>query len=244
MSPVRPPRIVTPHISHPGGKGSFWLLILGLIALFVWTWQVFDYGREWAGYEGERRAAERAALQQQVSDLNAEGDKLKLQLATCTRSGQIDRDAVRRAQVELRELQTRQVAMQQEIDLLRGVLSRGEGPLQVRELRLQPLPEKGHFHYSFTIAQVLRDMGKTTGTVRFTVTGKAAGKAKVLKMKELTNGERDVHRLNFTHYQDISGELQLPAGFKPETLTVDIRPAGKKLRRETRVFQWRKLLHP
>ncbi len=244
MKRVRPPRIVTPHISQPGGKGSFWLLILGLVALFFWTWQVFDYGREWAGYEGERTAEELASLQQQVADLDAERDRLKLQLATCTRNGQIDRDAVRRAQVELRELQTRQASVQQELELLRGVLSRGEGPLQVRNLRLQSLPEKGHFRYSFTIAQVLSGLGKTTGTVRFLLRGKADGKAKALKMKELTGGERDIHRLDFTHYQDFSGELQLPAGFKPETLTVDIRPAGKKLRRETLDFQWQKLIRP
>jgi len=244
MSRVRPAHIVTPHISHPGGKGSFWLLIFGLVALFIWTWQVFDYGREWAGYEGERRAAELAGLQEKVALLDTKRDKLNLQLATCTRSGQIDRDAVRRSQVELRELQTRQVALQQEIELLRGVLSRGEGPLQVRDLRLQSLPQKGYFHYSFTVAQVLRDIGKTTGTVRIMLTGKAAGKSKVLKMKELTNGERDIHRMDFTHYQDFNGELQLPDGYKPETLSVDIRPANKKLRRETRVFQWKKLLHP
>lgn len=242
MTKVKTPRIVSPRIVHPAGAGSAWLLGLALAALALWTWQVFDYGREWAGYESQRWHEERATLSGKLAMLEEERSRLMLQLANQSRAGQIDRDAVRRAQVELRELQARQSDLEQELTLLRGVLSRGEGPLQVRDFQLVSQPQAGHYRYSFTVAQVLKDIGPTQGSVRLLLSGKSGGERRLVKMNELTGGEREIHKMDFTHYQDFTGEFSLPEDFKPETLTVDLRPNNKKLRRESRIFQWKKLV--
>lgn len=242
MTRVKPPRIVSPRIVHPSGAGSAWLLALALVAVVLWTWQVFDYGREWAGYEAQRWAEQEASLSGQVIELEGERARLVVELANQSRAGQIDRDAVRRAQVELRELQAQQSTLQQELTLLRGLLSRGEGPLQVRDFQLVSQSQGGRYRYSFTVAQVLKGIGTTEGSVRLLLTGKTKGERRLVKMKELTGGERDIHKMEFTHYQDFVGEFSLPDDFKPETLTVDMRPSNKKLRRESRVFQWKKLV--
>lgn len=241
MTRIRTPRIVTPRIVHPSGKGPAWLLVVALLALALWTWQVFDYGRGWAGYEALRWEQDESGLRNRVAELEEERTRLKMQLANESRAAQIDRDAVRRSQVELRELQARQSALEQELTLLRGVISRGEGPLQVRDFQLMSQPQKGRYRYSFTVAQVLKDIGDTKGSVYLLLAGKEEGERRVVKLKELTNGELAAHQMDFTHFQDFAGELSLPENFTPETLTVDLRPSNKKLRRESRVFQWKSL---
>jgi hypothetical protein len=70
------------------------------------------------------------------------------------------------------------------------------------------------------------------------VSGKQAGKERHLALKDLAEGGKNSLPVNFTHYQDLEGVIRLPKNFQPESVTIDIRPKNKKLKRVTEVFQW------
>lgn len=164
---------------------------------------------------------------------------MRLEAASNARASQIDRDAVRQAQESLTELQADRSRLTKEVNLLRGLLSSGRGPLHVRSFALSDAGADG-VQYKVTVAQALRNIGYTEGEVRLSVSGRdAAGERSRLGLEELGgDGKRGVP-LRFMHYQDVQGVIRLPKGFKAESVTVEIRPKNRGLKRVKEVFPWR-----
>lgn len=234
--PVQPRRILTPRIVHPGKTGML-LMLAGLVGLALWSWQLFEAGRGWAGYEFERSRAEALALQARVEELEASVKQLRLEAASNARASQIDRDAVRQARQTLTEMTEERAELLQEVSLLQGLLSSGRGPLHVQHFSLWAQPD-GTVRYRFTVAQALRSIGMTKGSVRLKLSGRQDGRDKRLELKEVSVTGESQLPISFAHYQELEGVLRLPRGFQPESVSIDIRPKTKKLKRVTEVFQW------
>jgi hypothetical protein len=91
-----------------------------------------------------------------------------------------------------------------------------------------------------TVAQALRNVGTTEGELRLKVAGKDAdGARQKLDLAELGDDGSPSRPLRFTHYQDVEGVIRLPQGFQPESVTIEIRPKNKGLKRVSEVFQWK-----
>lgn len=237
--PVQPRRIITPRIIQPGGSGNLWLLVVGLLGLVLWTWQVFEAGRGWAGYDFERNRAEDTALQARIEQLESTVRELRLEAAANARASQIDRDAVRQAQNMLAELQGERSELRKEVSLLRGLLSAGRGPLHVRSFNLVEQAD-GQVRYRLTVAQALRNIGATRGEVRLLVSGKdGQGEQRRLDLPEISKLEGSGLPIRFMHFQDLEGVMRLPADFQPESVTIEIRPKNKGLKRVSEVFPWK-----
>lgn len=236
--PVKPRHIVTPRIVQPGAGNGVLVLVVGLLGLVLWTWQIFEAGRGWAGYDFERSRAREAQLQARIEQLESAVGQLRLEAASGSRASQIDRDAVRQAQTTLTELQTERARLSKEVNFLRGLLSAGRGPLHVRNFVLSE-EQDGRFRYRLTVAQALRNIGATEGELRLKVAGKSSnGAQKKLDLAQVSqDGKRGVP-LRFVHYQDVDGVIGLPQDFQPESVTIEIRPKTKGLKRVTEVFQW------
>jgi hypothetical protein len=234
--PVQPRRIATPRIVQSGG-GGLALLVVGLLGLALWSWQLFEAGRGWAGYDFERNQAAQTALQARIEELEASVKQLRLEAASHARASQIDRDAVRQARESLAELTAERAELLQEVSLLQGLLSNGRGPLHVQNFSLQEQAD-GSVRYRFTLVQALKTIRVTKGSVHLKVAGAEAGKERKLELKELQEGGGSSLPVSFTHFQDLEGVIRLPKGFEPESVTIDIRPKSKKLKRVTEVFDW------
>lgn len=235
---VQPRHIATPRILQPGSGGGIWVLIVGLLGLVLWTWQIFEAGRGWAGYDFERSRAREAQLQARIEQLESTVAQLRLETASNARASQIDRDAVRQSQDTLTQLQADRSRLGKEVSFLRGLLSAGRGPLHVRNFALREIDD-GRYRYRFTVAQALRNIGTTEGSLRLKVVGTdGEGNTRRLDLSDVSaDGTGDV-TLRFAHYQDVDGVIGLPQGFTPESVTIEIRPKTKGLKRVTEVFQW------
>lgn len=236
---VQPRPIVTPRIVQPGSGGGVLVLVVGLLGLVLWTWQIFEAGRGWAGYDFERSRAREAQLQARIEQLESSVAQLRLEAASGARASQIDRDAVRQAQGTLADLQADRSRLRKEVSFLRGLLSSGRGPLHLRNFGLSKTDD-GRYRYHVTVAQALRNIGITEGQLRLLVSGKnAAGQRRKLDLTELAEAAKRDVPLRFIHYQDVDGVIGLPQGFRPESVTIEIRPKTKGLKRVTEVFQWK-----
>lgn len=232
---TRTPRIVQPH-----GGGTRWLGVLLLAALLGGVgWFAFDYGRERAGLSHSDTGRSVKRLGESVAALTRERDELRQKLAAAERSSQIDREASRLAQLELKKLQEERQELEKDLEFLRNLVEdEAAGVLRIKEFKLAATDREREYSYRFTVSQVKEDFGVSKGRIAIRIEGTFEGAAKTLKLAELTAGKKKTHTMRFRHFQNIQGRLLLPAGFTPDSLIVEILPETKKLPPLRESFDW------
>ena len=222
---TRTPRIVQPN------SAARWF---GVAA-----WFGFDYGREWAGFAASDSSRAVRRLRESVSALEDERLELRQKVAILQRSGQIDREASRLAQEELKKIQEEKMELEKDVEFLRNLVEESAtGGLRVKDFKLSARDSLREYSYSFTVSQTKKDFGVSQGNIHITVVGSQGGEAKALDLAALTMDKTDRQRMRFRHFQNVQGMIRLPEGFSPDSVTVDIRPTTKKLAPLTQDFDW------
>ncbi len=232
-------RIKSPRIVQPNGAFRwFGVFFLGAL-LGAAAWFGFDYGREWAGLSAGETGRTVRRLRHALEELEQERDQLRQQLTALERSGQIDREATRMAQLELTALQAERQELEQEVEFLRNLVEEdATGALRIKDFKLSATDEGRVFGYAFTVSQTKEDFGWTKGEVLLQVVGTDESGARTLGLKEMSTDEPDGHKIKFRHFQNIKGTIRLPEGFNPDSVAVEVKPAVKKLPPISESFDW------
>jgi len=59
-----------------------------------------------------------------------------------------------------------------------------------------------------------------------------------LPLREITEGNTEKVKMRFKHFQEVEGVIQLPEGFTPLKVIIEIKPSNKKLPELKRRFDW------
>jgi len=175
--------------------------------------------------------------QRQLAALQAELEGLRQQVSTLTRSDQISRDANRELQGTLAERDEEIAALRADVAFYErfvGSTAQRRG-LTVHELRMQPRTDQG-WHYTATLTQSLNRDAASVGTMRLSIEGARDGRLETLDWDDLRQrGDAGV-AYSFKYFQQIEGDVVLPAGFQP--LRVTVRLAPERGSAVERAFSW------
>lgn len=233
---IKTPRIVQTN------NGLRWFAVFSLGAMLgAAVWFGFDYGREWAGLAAGESSKSVRRLRQAVDELEGERDGLSSRVAALERASQIDREATRMAQLDLKNAQDEVEELEKEVEFLRNLVEDGAtGALRIKDFKLSPTEHERTFSYRMTVTQIKEDFGWTRGAVGLKINGMLEGQAKVLDMQDLSEGvdEFKPHKIKFRHFQHLKGTLVLPEGFSPDNVTVEVKPSVKKLAPLSEAYDW------
>ncbi|KPN19497.1 hypothetical protein AO715_05730 [Xanthomonas sp. Mitacek01] len=188
--------------------------IVGLALLFgLWgAWQAF--------------APTSGNPQRQLADQQSELDGLRQQVSTLTRSDQISRDANRELQGTLAERDEEIAALRADVAFYErfvGSTAQRRG-LTVHELRVQPRTDQG-WHYTATLTQSLSRDAASVGTMRLSIEGTRDGRLETLDWTTLRQSDDAAAvAYSFKYFQQVEGDIVLPAGFQPLRVTVRLEP--------------------
>ncbi len=232
-------KIKTPRIV-PVNNGMRWFGVFFLGTLLgAAGWFGFDYGREWAGLSAGETSKTIRRLRQAVVELEKQRADLRGQVAALDRSSQIDREAMRISQMELKTAQNEVLDLEKEVAFLRNLVeSDSIGALQINDFKLSPTDDDQAFAYRMTVTQIKEDFGWTRGHVSLTINGMLEGQAKALGMDDLAIKGLKPHSIKFRHFQHLKGTVQLPEGFTPDNITVEVKPSVKKLAPVNETYDW------
>lgn len=237
MPRVKPKPVQTPRIVQPSAGRFVWLGLPLLALLALWSWQVYDLGRRHAGFDVRASSDLRSHYLARIDELEQELEALRLAAAGHERASQIDRDAARRVQQELLELQTERADLRRELALMRGLVA-SNSSLRIKDLRLTAAEEARSYEYSFTVAQLKEQKRTTQGQILIKVAGLEAGKNRELNLKELTAGAQSSLKMRFRHFQNVKGTVSLPEAFEPQSLIIEVRPQSKGASPVVQTFDW------
>ena len=207
-----------------------WMTAAALLVLAVTGgYLLFRLGIGYAGGELDSFSHQRDTLKRQLVDVRQENAELRQQLAIVQRSSEIDRRASLEVRNDFARLQDKMQALRKELAFYRGIVSPADSKvgLSIQRFDLKHTGTTGRYTYNLMLTQVKGNDRYAQGVVEIDVDGLQDGDSKVLTFDSLRVDGSKAMQFKFRYFQDFEGEIELPAGFVPQRLTIHARTRGK-----------------
>src|ERR1700693_920387 len=213
------------------------LVLLSGMALYV----MFELGRYKAGYDALQAAAERDGLQQQIDKLERVQRELHVQLAAAEQARLAEGQERAEVARTIGELQAQVARDQQEMVFYRALVAHPGHPaadaVRVQQFRISSMPGEQHYSLRFSLSRTQRPEEAVNGTIAITVDGTRAGAPASVDLAALTGGKSEL-AFNFRYFAAIEQPVTLPGDFKPEHVTIEVRPGRKGVAPYRETFVW------
>lgn len=223
--------------SHHPRLRRLGLVALG-IALVVFGWLLYEYGRSTAGYSMMEARQRQAALAAQVAELEAEKGRLQSQVALLGQTAEIDRRAYEEVDRTLADLQNEMLELRQEVAFYRGIVNSEDAApgLRIQSFKLRQA-DAAQYQYRLVLTQLASTKARIQGKAEISLSGLQNGTEVDLPAVELLPeaGAEDL-RFSFRNFQELRGVLSLPTGFMP--LRIHLRAVPRDGRAVERTFGW------
>jgi hypothetical protein len=201
-------------------RGGLYLALgLILLALVFGSWGMWQVFGQSAG--DQPTPAQLQAKQRKI-------DELEQRAATLARSDQISRNANADLQSTLSERDEEIAGLRADVAFYErfvGATAQRRG-LAVHELKLLPSGEVT-WHFVATLTQNLNRGAVNAGRLQVAVEGTRAGKLQRLAWADLRQQPNAPWvEYSFKYFQQVEGDLILPAGFEPTRVSVRLTPQG------------------
>ena len=212
--------------THAPKRRAALLALAGLSILGV-LYAAFEIGRYDAGFRVVDSVRGALAANARIRNLEAENAKQRTQLAAADVARRVDNEGYRQVQRSLGDMQSQIARLNQDLSFYRGLVQ-PDSLVHVKVQQMQILPEAGagQFRLKFVLMQTGKPEKEVTGNAAITIDGLLHGKPSNLSFGQVAASRRVTLAYSFRYFQDYDEPIQLPQGFEPTRVGVDIR-SGK-----------------
>jgi len=208
-----------------------------VVSCLLGFWIAYELGQIRAGHNGFEAQREYEELEDNFDDLQSENTELRRQIAVLETSRKIDQEAYAQVEAQLTGLQQEILAQEEDLEFYRGIVADQQTGLRVQDLELLSGTEPDLFNLRLVLAQSMRATKRIEGSVEFEFEGELNGEPETLALKDFWVGEPQSRlEFSFRYFQNLEAALELPEGFKPETVTVKLK--GKDTKAIERKYAW------
>ena len=229
------------NVSHRSPL-KLWLLIVGIIVSMA---MFFFLGNSYQRFQLDQVVRERDTLQLKIVELESRNSRLVQQNAQLEGSSKIDRDAYDRANKQMVELQQQLLAQREELAFYQGIVNPGGDELGVnlQSFEIYPELDEGQFSYKLILTKRGRTTTRVRGKVEVVLRGEDGSGIKEHRLTnlKLENRGKDA-TFSFRYFQVLQGEIQLPEGFEPLEVELDIIPTTKKVKSVSEKLTWSRII--
>ena len=216
------------------------LSVLGVVAL-LGGYLLFELGRSRAGFDNLAAIRLRAELRDQVAQRDASIRELRRMAAdyqTFRAAQDQERAEVSRT---IGELQAQVARQRQELSFYQGIVVKdaNKADVGIQQLRVTASPAgSDRFVVRLMLVQPARPDGTVTGNVLMSVEGQQGGAPAKLDTAALTGGKNREISYSFRYFENMEPEIVIPAGFRPERLTVEVRSSRRGIEPVVQTILW------
>jgi hypothetical protein len=219
----------------------------GAVLVLLFCVGLFELGQRMGGYSSFRSDERRQALKSEVTELRAEREALKAELARVLTSIEVDREAQLRLTETLAEREARVAELNEELGFYRRIVSPSDGQAGLRVQGFEVIDgnnggngSNGQIANSYRLRLLLvqspQRSGRAQGEVDLSLRGTLRGEAVSLTLQELA---AEPQAFEFLYFQDVDVDVMLPEGFEPETAEIELRPGKDSARAIAASFPWK-----
>lgn len=183
---------------------------------------------------------QRLELEENLVNARNEVNSMVDRLARAELESGVSRGAIVDLQKNLESVQLELSATKEEVSRYRALLapdSLARG-LQIGSFKILGTQEDRNFRFELLITQIESKRSTLSGTVSIDIVAEYQGKVISLPLSKVQKIDQYPLKYRFRYFQDFSGEVVIPSGYKPLRIEVTMAPAGRNAKKTKRTFPW------
>lgn len=183
---------------------------------------------------------QRQQLQGDLAKIQGEMSAMVERLAGAELESGVSKGAMVDLQKSLESLQLELAQTKEEVTRYRALLAPDslERGLQVGSFKILGTPNARTFRFELLLTQIESKRSTLSGTVTIDIVAEHQGKSITVPLPKVQKVDYYPLRYSFRYFQDFSGEVAIPAGYKPLRTEVTLVPAGRNAKTTRRTFPW------
>lgn len=214
--------------------------MLSVVLLVAGAYGLYDFGRYRGGYDDRKAQQKIAGLEQQLAQLSERNNVLMDQNALLDRSSRIDRNAHDEVKVALNIAQQQALELREELAFYKSLVSPSEMEpgLHVQSFTVEADASPATFNYKLVLTQVRKNNREAVGVVLLRFTGTLNGRNIIYALSDVAKVNTEDLNFKFKYFQSFEGNLRFPKRFKPQTVSITVKPEGKRLKSVQKTIDW------
>lgn len=224
-------------VKRPG----LWVLSIAavLLVLILAMWMSYDRGRMAGGYDSMEANSNITELEKELRSLQAEMVDLQRTNTALERNNHIEKDANRQVKETLVKLQDEILKLNEEVSFYRSLVSpeKSKHRLHIQDLQFTKRTDK-EFSYRIVVTQKGKNNIVVRGNMHIYLNGQRNGKDEKINLSRLIKEGQTLFKLGFKYFQRFEGVIELPEGFKPLSVRIQVVPSSSRLVRIDETKDW------
>lgn len=228
--------VVVPH--RPIYKTG--ILLVFVLAMMAFSYLTYEFGMGEGLTLKVEVVKEKDLIKAQLAETTSTVDRMRQEIASLKLGGEVDSRATEEVWQTVESLQDEIALLNEEIKFYKGVMvpNAEDKGLRIERLDVKNTADSHKFKYSLLLTQVVDKHDFVQGGVEISVLGKEGDIDLQLKLSELNAAQKDSIGFRFRYFQNIDGELSVPAGFEPREVMIVARSFGRNAQRLEKKFNW------
>jgi len=224
--------------SHAPRRRAALLASAALLALAV-LYGVFELGRYDAGFRVGDSVRGALSASSRIRELEADNNRQREQLAAADVARRVDREGYKQVERSLGDMQSQIARLTQDLSFYRGLVQ-PDSLVHVKVQQMQIVPEAaGQFRLKFVLMQTGKPDKTVAGTAAIVIDGLLRGKPLSVSFAQVSASHRGGLAYSFRYFQDYDEPVQLPPGFEPTRIGVEIRSGKDAAHGFRQAFVWK-----
>jgi hypothetical protein len=218
-----------------------WIVIGTLLTVVPLAgYLLFEYGRYVSGYDRLEALRVESEMQEQLDQRDAtirDLRRVSADLDTFKASQSRERSELARS---IGELQAQVARQSQDLAFYKGIVVQNANTpeVKIQQLRIARGTRPGSFVLHLTLVQPARPDGTVAGTVSVVLDGQQGAAPGKLELEALTGGAQRQLTYSFRYFENLDPEIVIPAEFRPERITVEVRSSRRGVTPLSQTFIW------
>ena len=210
------------------------LLAIGIL------YAAFELGRYDAGFRVVDSVRGALAASARIRSLEAENGNQRRQLEAAETARRVDREGYAQVERSLGDMQSQIARLNQDLSFYRGLVQ-PESLIHVKVQQMQIIPDTvaGQFHLKFVLMQTGKPDKEVAGNAAITIDGLLQGKPLSLTYAQVAPNHRVSLAYSFKYFQEYNEPVELPAGFEPTRVGVEIHSGRDASHSFKQAFVWK-----
>jgi len=219
------------------------LLVTTIVVIIAYAIvSIFDYGRFRAGFDQFAENKHQQELEDKIERLEEQLADFRARTARLESAKKVDQHAKDAVKDILEQAEAESQELKEELEFYRTIVSpsKGRQGMHIHDFNLTQ-DQDGHYHYNLTATHIQghrKHHRQSDGKITISVEGTQNGVVKKLDFANISTKKRSSIRYRFKYFSHFDGKINLPEGFKPQIIEIDIIPRQKTITGDSRKIKW------